>query len=212
MKNLFFLVLLAVSLNGFAEYLSVLNHLGGKGFIEEFMVPEPTKVKKIRYENLDSDTEFRASSQLCGNLLTPIHETQRDKEYHLEVTATYYHHGNNRISGLSELCAVPQRSTTKCRGLEGNDELNCLEKHLRCLKPKVFKITVISDTYSDSCGNRYRGFGVKTYTIPGEKIDTLVSRGHSILVDKIFSRGIRSYRAGKVKSVDYSAFLFLSAL
>lgn len=207
MKNCLFLFILSFQL--FAAEQTVLDILGGEDFVKETMIPSPDFVKRIKIESLDNEASFEKSELICGNSLVPLYDSQREKEYHLEVTAIYNVHGKNRISGVSELCDIAQRVAPKCHRLNGQVKEECLEKHLRCLKPKVFKITVLSDLYRDQCGNEYRGFGVKTYTIPGEEINTLVSRGHSVLVDKFFSKGVRSYKVGETRPVSAKEFLFL---
>jgi hypothetical protein len=208
MRQFFILVLFLFSPISYS--VTVLDFLGGQEAIINQYVPEKEFIKRVKIEETDQSFDHQLVNVSCSNTVTPVNRDQRDKEYHFMMSVYYQNAGKKRLSGLSKMCATSQRSTSKCRGKKGAEKLECERIHLRCLKTKVFKLTVLSDTYYDECGIEFRGFGLKKYAIPGESMVSLRSRGHKLVVEHVFSGGVRSYKHGETNSVSLDEFLFFT--
>ena len=165
-------------------------------------------VKKVKLDWIDKDLKegTYTSADICEGDLIPENKSQKNKTYHLEASIYF----NRKLPGPHPLCAISQRSTSKCRRLSGDELEQCRWKNLRCLKVKKQVFKILSDTYKDSCNQVVRGFALVSYSYPGEHMNDSVSPGHSLEVEAVFSGGIRSFRDGPISNVPQERFLIIT--
>lgn len=136
----------------------------------------------------------RVTVSCADKKLYPTHPQSTLKRYHRYAHARY---DNTKLSGDDEMCKTPQRVTSGSRKA--------------CLAPEVFEYAVLSDTYTDSCGNLYRGFWELRFRGQDESMGTLFSRGRTVydVPDSQFEGEVYD---GPTYAVDAQDFMFLSKL
>ena len=90
--------------------------------------------------------------------LFPTHPSQGTKEY-LHAVYSMYDHG--RLPPNSYACLI-RNPTGKF-----------------CVRAATAMIVVMSDTYTDNCGNLYRGYWLVTYLKSDESMGTLYAKGRT---------------------------------
>ena len=106
---------------------------------------------------------------------------------------------NRRLPGTSDACATP--TTTK----------------KFCIVAQRAVVSIMSDTYQDSCGNFYRGYWFLNYRVGGgpskseDNMGTLFSKGRT-QYPKRGAQFAGEVEDGNTYPVDVKNFLFLSPL
>jgi hypothetical protein len=87
------------------------------------------------------------------------------KQYHLVFTGRYDHF---RLTAASEACSLGGK-TKNAKGA------------YPCFRPDTLVYVLLSDTYEDHCGRRYRGFSPVRFFRRNENMGTLFSPGRGSL-------------------------------
>jgi len=206
MKALILFVLIFSS----QSFASSLDFFESKELLLEKLVEQETRayVKKIQIDWMDKDLKegLYQEAKVCEGSLIPKSASQKGKKYHVSARVFF----DRNLPGPHPLCAVSQRSTSKCRGLKNEELKICHWKNLKCLQTKVKVFKILSDIYLDSCDQVVRGFAMVSFSSPGEGINDSVSPGHSLEVDQQFSGGVHSYRDGPTSLVEKKRFILLT--
>lgn len=134
--------------------------------------------------------KVQAKKLACADqLLTPLSQDQSTKKYHRYVFGSYDH---AKLRGDSEACI-----TSSPTG--------------RCLRADTAEYAIMSDIYSDSCGNRYRGFWEVSFLTKNESMGTLCSLGRTFY-EKTNSEFPGEFEIGPIYKVEASRFLFFTEL
>jgi|GEM_PF-4538063 len=178
-----------------------------ESYVSKKSRPFISKVKEavVSVRALES---FRAASEVCGEMVTPLYKHQGKKEYHVEYSISF----ERTLPGPSQYCQVKQPVTSKCsrrRIPVGTALGECLWQHQRCLMNKRVQVKLLSDLYQDECGNILRGFSWINYASPGEDMMDSVSPGHTLRLVEMFSFG-GQYEAGETYPVPLSSFVFFA--
>jgi hypothetical protein len=210
--NIFILLFLIRNSNALTNDQGLIVFFGGKESFYTKFIPELASAKDIKLSTYTPHelefNDYNRAENICLGQLVPFHKTQKFKEYHLEVKIVFK---TRSFDGASSMCDIHQPVPRKCKGKSGNDLRDCAnKKKFTCLKNKIFNIKVLSDLYLDSCGNKFRGFSIVRYGNTDETIMTLVSPGHKLEVDQVFSRGVATYKVAEPVPVDQSQFFFLA--
>jgi hypothetical protein len=136
----------------------------------------------------------RISVACADQTLYPTNPQSSLKRYHRYATGRYDHF---KLSGDSPVCRVP--GATDSHGKKW------------CSAAADLDYAMLSDTYSDSCGNAYRAFWDNLYLSSDENMGTLMSKGRRVysVPGSAFAGDV--YDAGTY-GVDAKEFLFLAAL
>lgn len=122
--------------------------------------------------------------------LWPTHPQQMTKEYHF---AAWSHYDHGRLKPNSAAC---QRANPTNRF---------------CVMATYANAVVMSDTFSDECGNSYRGYWTVSYLKSDETMGTLFSKGRTVY-PKPNAEFPGEYQTGDSYETHVSEFLFLSPL
>lgn len=114
---------------------------------------------------------------------------QSTKKYHKFLVGTYNH---AKLKGDSQACATSSITNY-------------------CLRPDTVEYTVMSDIFSDSCGNSYRGFWEVMFMTRHENMGTLGSLGRT-LYEKANSQFPGEFETGPTYLVEAKNFLFFTEL
>lgn len=214
-----FIFLISISLEA-----SLIDKLGGQDhLIFQNLSPEDrAHVRKVTVkENLNPDFVVGSSVDVCGDVVNPFVREQTFKEYHAELVVDF---SKKTLPGTSSMCDISQGMPAKCRRVENRtqcvkddfikkcqkkkDPALCLNKPLRCLKAKRFKITILSDLYVDQCSQVVRGFALKAYSLH-ESMTDLVSPGHSLVLKEKFANSV-VYGLGDTYPVERDTFFYFT--
>lgn len=121
--------------------------------------------KNTNYQSRDFDPAALTSEEIsCADKkLYPTHPQMSLKEYYVGKSGAYDHF---KLEGADEACLM----AGKYKNGKGK---------FPCLNPHILVYVVVSDTYTDSCGNLYRGFVERQFFRRNEKMSTLFSLGRS---------------------------------
>jgi hypothetical protein len=125
--------------------------------------------------------------------LYPTNPQSNLKRYHRYATGQYDHF---KLSGDSSVCKIPG---------------NARDSHgvRMCMAAGELDYAMLSDTYTDSCGNTYRAFWDNLYLSNEENMGTLMSKGRRVYSVPGSQFAGEVYDAGTY-AVDASDFLFLA--
>ncbi len=137
----------------------------------------------------------RVQIACADKTLYPTHPQSSLKKYHRYSHGRYDH---AKLDGESPVCKVKGGG----RNSAGK---------IPCLSPAGLDYAMLSDTYEDSCGNRYRGYWENLYLTTDETMGTLMSRGRTVYTvpNAQFSGEVYD---GATYAVDAGDFAFVSAL
>lgn len=121
--------------------------------------------------------------------LIPLSADQATKKYHRYIVGTYNH---AKLRGNSEACATASPTNY-------------------CLRPDTIEYVIMSDTFADSCGNKYRGFWEILFFTRHENMGTLSSLGRTFY-EKPNSQFPGEFETGPTYLVEEKSFLFFSEL
>lgn len=123
--------------------------------------------------------------------LFPTHPQQTTKKYH-----SFYSGGfkTNKVPATSHVCQIKSGGATPY-----------------CLKSDRMLLAVLSDVYTDACGNLYRGVWSKVFLKQDEEMDTLVALGKSVYKNPK-SEFAQDMKDGPTEGVASTEFLFLTEL
>lgn len=131
----------------------------------------------------------------CANQnLYPTHPQQTTKEYHVFLKGQF---DVARLPGTSRACHLHNNA----RG----------DSPKRCLVPEQMEFALISDTYEDSCGQKYRAYWVVSFLQKDETMGTLLSQGRTVYPDES-SQFQNDMIDGQTYAVPVREFLFLTEL
>jgi hypothetical protein len=128
--------------------------------------------------------------------LYPTHPFQDTKEYIFAVASDYDY---AKLPATSEACIMPSPTKRFCQ------------------RAQTANVVIMSDTYEDGCGNKYRGYWVKHYRSGGNKyqtednMGTLVAKGRTIY-EKTNSQFSGEVYAGNTYPTLHSDFAFLGKI
>ena len=122
--------------------------------------------------------------------LWPTHPQQFTKEYLHAVYSNYEHH-KVPVNSAACLRANPTRRF--------------------CVSATWANMIVMSDTFEDSCGHRYRGYWLVTFLDSEESMGTLLSKGRTVY-PKANSQFAGEYEEGQTYVVNEKDFMFLTRL
>jgi hypothetical protein len=125
----------------------------------------------------------------ADKMLTPMSTDQSTKIYHLYEIASY---DNAKLRGDSEACVTASPTG-------------------HCLKGDTVEYTVMSDTFSDSCGNTYRAFWEVLFLTKNESMGTLCSLGRTFY-EKANTEFPGEVEVGPTYPVEAKRFLFFTEL
>lgn len=141
--------------------------------------------------NFTPNSKNDMSSKLCGSRFYPAHPYATTKLYHYAVFKRY---DTRLLPASSYSCRVTSRGKRKF-----------------CLAAGALKFVVISDTFFDSCGNKFRGYWPVTYNSDHENMGTLLAKGRTIepVPNSVFNN---DYRPSNTFEVRKSDFIYFSPL
>lgn len=122
--------------------------------------------------------------------LWPTHPQQFTKEYHF---AAWSHYDHGRLKPDSGAC------------------LRANPSNRFCVMATYANAVVMSDTFSDECGNFYRGYWLVSYLRSDESMGTLVSKGRTVY-PKTDAEFPGEFVTGDTYPVNVTNFLFLASL
>lgn len=129
--------------------------------------------------------------KVCGDSFFPAHPLATTKTYHY---ARYKEYDLKQLPADSYYCRVPSRGKRKY-----------------CLSAGTLLFIVMSDTFIDSCGNKFRGFWAVTYNSDDENMGTLLAKGRTI--EAIPNSPFKNdYRPSNTYEVSRSDFIHLAPL
>lgn len=128
--------------------------------------------------------------QCAKSTLWPTHPQQFTKEYHF---AAWAHYDHGRLSPDSAAC------------------LRANPTNRFCVMATYANAVVMSDTFSDECGNSYRGYWLVSYLRSDESMGTLFSKGRTVY-PKPDAEFPGEFYTGDTYRVESSQFLFLSPI
>lgn len=123
--------------------------------------------------------------------LFPTHPHQTTKKYHQFFTGQFK---TNKVPTNSPVCRIKSGGPTPY-----------------CLQSDRMLLAVLSDVYTDRCGNLYRGFWSKVFLKQDEEMNTLVALGKSVYKNPK-SEFANDMKEGPTEGVASTEFLFLTAL
>jgi hypothetical protein len=127
--------------------------------------------------------------------LVPTHPQMSLKQYHLAFSGRYDHF---RLTAASEACSFGGK-TKNAKGV------------YPCFRPDTLVYVLLSDTYEDHCGHRYRGFSSAQFFRRDENMGTLFSPGRGSL-PKENARFEGEYSSAPTYALKNEDFLFLTGL
>ena len=145
---------------------------------------QPYDVDPLNFSKLETKT-FKCADKM----LRPLSADQSTKKYHKYVRGSYL---NSKLRGDSEACAVASQKNY-------------------CLRADTIEYTIMSDIYSDACGNTYRAFWEVLFLTKNESMGTLCSLGRTFY-EKADSEFPGEIEIGPTYQVEASRFLFFTEL
>lgn len=169
--------------------INVFGRRGLDAFFDdvEFMGPWKKNTNFVTETTLTPQDAQELDLACNSDKLWPTHPSQATKEYHWAVYANYEHH---RLPVNSFACQRPSPNGRFC------------------VMAKIPIAVVMSDIFSDECGNIYRGYWLVTYYKSDENMGTLYSKGRTAY-PKPDSRFANEYVEGSTYFVPLKDFLFL---
>ncbi len=145
---------------------------------------KPYDIDELDFANLKTK-QFSCDDKL----LKPRSIDQSTKKYHKYVVGLYDH---TKLRGDAEPCV-----TSSVKGY--------------CLRGDTLEYTIMSDTFTDSCGNTYRAFWEVLFLTQNESMGTLCSLGRTFY-EKANSEFPGEIEIGPTYPVDAKRFLFFTNL
>lgn len=149
-------------------------------------------------------------------MLYPTHPGQTLKEYHIGDRARY---SPRELDGRDDECILSQIGD-KRPGVRNNRSPTSINRIIRRAEDTGRRIPcqigdealryVLSDTYIDACGNKYRGVKGVEFLKSEENMGTLFSAGRTQY--RVPQSRFEEYYAGPTYPVNHSDFLFLAEL
>ena len=122
--------------------------------------------------------------------LWPTHPQQYTKEY---LHAVYANYDTHKLPINSGACSRPNPTRRYC------------------IQSTWANMIVMSDTFEDACGHRYRGYWLVTFLDAHESMGTLLSKGRTVY-PKTNAQFAGEYEEGQTYSVPEKDFLLLTPL
>lgn len=149
---------------------------------------------RSRDEGNQDPSEFAKIEFACADpMLYPTHPQSSLKRYH---TSKYGNYNLALLKWDDEACSIPQPKIVPA--------------HRRgCVRADALNFHILSDIYSDKCGNLYRGYWSVIFLTKNESMGTLVSRGRTVY-PRAGSEFGSDLVDGGTYAVEVKSFLFLS--
>lgn len=160
-------------------------------------IPEGQLIKSWgnpKYEDssapkIETLAHIGVSRKCSDKRLYPTHPQQNSKIYHLYRNG---HYDYAQVPVESRVCKIKSSSASPV-----------------CQRADTFSYAVISDIYTDACGNIYRGIWNRAFLKQDDTMGTLFSKGRK-MYQKENSKIANDMEDGGTDAQDQSDFLFLT--